>query len=52
MRPCEASVRALQGEMTYELASKTKAWTTLRGRKTLITMVATHQYVKQTCAAQ
>jgi len=25
----------MQGKMTHELASKTKAWTTLRGRETV-----------------
>ncbi len=29
------SARCVQGKMTHELASKTKAWTTLRGRETV-----------------
>ncbi len=28
-------VTCAQGKMTHELASKTKAWTTLRGRETV-----------------
>lgn len=34
MRDAECA-RRMQGKMTHELASKTKAWTTLRGRETV-----------------